>query len=238
MRSRFLTVFALAGLLSAGMLPLTAAQAAVPQLGAVTAHCVDHSTAAKVESTSSPGTVTVVDTRTGQPIQVVVTISGTSFTVTPVDPAVTLVDASWCVKSSTNVNVGKGTTGASTSTNKNGKVQDISYVVLYSVTSKSPVIIQPCNQATNSGGQGVTTTVHELGRPGPTTFVLAYDTYSIPDQIQVTYEGQTLLDTGLVGQQKSVTVAVPAGKSTQVTVVVTGPYSGTAWTYTVNCPTA
>ncbi|KRE36170.1 hypothetical protein ASG73_13950 [Janibacter sp. Soil728] len=62
----------------------------------------------------------------------------------------------------------------------------------------------------------------------------------MPDQFQVFYEGVLLHDTGVVGDAinegtGSATVTVPAGTSTQVTVVVTGP-SGTAWDYVVNCP--
>ena len=36
----------------------------------------------------------------------------------------------------------------------------------------------------------------------------------------------------------SATVNVPAGSSSQVTVVMTGPEFGTVWYYTVHCPAA
>ena len=99
---------------------------------------------------------------------------------------------------------------------------------------------QPCNAATQSGGAGVTTTVHELGVSGPTSFLFQWEAYGIPDQFQVYYEGNLIYDTGVVGDDinegtGSATVTVPAGTSSTVTVVVTGP-SGTAWQYTVNCP--
>ena len=66
-----------------------------------------------------------IDTTTGDPIEVVVTITGTSFTIEPVDTSVTLVDASWCVKSSTRTNDGTGTSGQSESFNKKGVRQDL-----------------------------------------------------------------------------------------------------------------
>src|SRR5690606_4248381 len=51
-----------------------------------------------------------------------------------------------------------------------------------------PPVAQPCNQLTESGGQGTTSTVHQLGVSGPTSFQLQYEMYSIPDQLQVFYE--------------------------------------------------
>lgn len=99
---------------------------------------------------------------------------------------------------------------------------------------------QQCNNSTKSGGEGVTTTIHQLGTAGPTRFVLVYETYDVPDRIQVFYQGAQIHDTGYVGDQinqgtGSTVVAVPAGAATSVTVRVTGP-SGTKWDYTVRCP--
>ncbi|MBF6177758.1 MULTISPECIES: hypothetical protein [Nocardia] len=100
--------------------------------------------------------------------------------------------------------------------------------------------VQQCNNSTKSGGAGVTTTVHQLGVAGPTSFVLAYETYDIPDRIQVFYENAQIHDTGYVGDNAnqgtgSAVVTVPAGGATSVTVRVTGP-SRTKWEYTVRCP--
>ena len=220
--------------------PALAAPTVAPAVAAAAAtdHCVDHTTAAKVNVDDSPATVTVTDTTTGDPIEVVVTITGTTFEVTPVDPSITLVDASWCVKSSTGTNSGTGTEGASTSTNKKGVVQNISYVVLYSVSSEDTTIV-PCNQSSSSGGQGTTVTVYELGTAGPTSFQVQYEMYNIPDQLDITYEGSTIFTTGgLVSGGATETVAVPAGSSTQITVTVSAPNAGTAWDYTVFCPAA
>lgn len=88
-----------------------------------------------------------------------------------------------------------------------------------------------------------TTTVHELGVAGPTSFFFEWETLNQPDQHEVFYEGALIHDTGLVGDNinegtGSATVVVPAGASTQVTVTVTGPEAGTVWDYTVNCPAA
>jgi hypothetical protein len=96
---------------------------------------------------------------------------------------------------------------------------------------------QPCNEATESGGQGTTTTIHELGTAGPTSFQLTYQMYTQQDQLEVFYESALIYTTGgLVSGGQTVTVNVPAGTSQQVTVVVSAPESGTIWDYTVFCP--
>jgi hypothetical protein len=99
---------------------------------------------------------------------------------------------------------------------------------------------QPCNQSTRSGHEGVTVTTHSIGRSGPTSFVLSWDTESIPDEIVVIYEGVPIANTGYVGgqlgtQTGAINVNVPAGTASSVSVRVTGP-NGTDWAYTVHCP--
>jgi len=91
-----------------------------------------------------------------------------------------------------------------------------------------------CSTVTTSGGAGVTTNVHELGRTSG-TFVFSWDAFSIPDKFDVSYQGTLLFSTGFVSftGSKSITYS---GTSTKVTVVVTGSAAGTAWTYMVNCP--
>lgn len=101
--------------------------------------------------------------------------------------------------------------------------------------------VQPCNQQTESGGQGVTETRHTLGRNGPTAFTLDYETVNQPDRIQVFYQGRLIQDTGYVGDNinegtGSVRVVVPPGVQSEVVVTVTGPEDGTVWRYTVRCP--
>ncbi len=102
--------------------------------------------------------------------------------------------------------------------------------------------IQQCNQSTQSGNDGVTNTTHRLGRSGPASFVLSYETYSVPDDIQVFYEGALVYDTGFVGDNNapgqgtgSVMVNLPAGSASTVLVRVIGGID-TRWDYTVHCP--
>ena len=105
---------------------------------------------------------------------------------------------------------------------------------------------RPCNSTTTSGGEGVTTTVHDLGRTSG-TFSFFYDAFTIPDRFEVIYQGHTLHDTGFVPFPDprvapptipgSGTVSLTySGTSSVVTVIVTGSESGTAWDYVVGCP--
>jgi len=96
---------------------------------------------------------------------------------------------------------------------------------------------QPCNVGTVSGGAGVTTTVHELGRASG-TFVFSYDALSIPDQFEIRYQGATIYTTGgFVSGTGSKSINY-SGSDTKITVTVTGSSSATVWSYVVNCPTA
>lgn len=99
---------------------------------------------------------------------------------------------------------------------------------------------QYCNQSTKAGNDGITVTQHQLGRSGPTSFVLSYETENVPDLIEVFYEGALLHSTGWIGDNinegtGSVRIAVPPGASTTVTVRVNGG-SDTVWEYAVGCP--
>ena len=104
-------------------------------------------------------------------------------------------------------------------------------------TDDSEVNAQPCNAATQSGGDGVTNTIHELGQTSG-TFDFTYQAYTVEDQFEVFYEGVVVYTTGgPVSGGATVPVTYGPGSSTQVTVRVTGG-SGTVWDYTVNCPSA
>ncbi|NMM87435.1 hypothetical protein B2J88_24260 [Rhodococcus sp. SRB_17] len=99
---------------------------------------------------------------------------------------------------------------------------------------------QGCNASTISGGAGITSTKHQIGRGGPTSFVVGYETYSIPDLIEVFYEGRLIQSTGYVGDDinqgtGALVVNVPPGLASSVLVRVTGP-NYTDWNYTVQCP--
>lgn len=101
---------------------------------------------------------------------------------------------------------------------------------------------QRCNEATLAGGPGVTQTLHDLGRSGPATFQIRWETYSIPDVIEVFYQGAFVFGTGPVGDDinegtGSAVISLPPGTDTNVLVKVTGP-GGTEWDYTVGCPFA
>ena len=91
----------------------------------------------KIKADASPATVTLNNTTTNIPVQVVVAIAGTTFAITPVDSSVTLTSASWCLKASTQTQNGAGATGTSTIANKKGVAQKISFLVVYGVTSSS-----------------------------------------------------------------------------------------------------
>ena len=80
-----------------------------------------------------------------------------------------------------------------------------------------------------------------MGRTGPMSFTLNYNTGTQADRIEVFYQGRRLYNTGLIGDNVnegngSKRIAVPAGIDNYVTVKVTGPDSGTRWEYTVYCP--
>lgn len=100
--------------------------------------------------------------------------------------------------------------------------------------------VQRCNAQTLSGGAGVTTTRYLMGRTGPMSFNLRYDTENIPDKIVVSYQGRVVANTGYVGDnlnegQGSIRVHVPKGTDSSVVVQVTGP-NDTEWHYTLYCP--
>lgn len=90
-----------------------------------------------------------------------------------------------------------------------------------------------------AGGEGVTDTNHQLGRTGPTSFVLDYETENVPDNIEVFYQGGKVYESGYTGDDLnegtgSAVVSLPAGAATIVLVRVTEP-DGTSWAYTVGC---
>ena len=107
-----------------------------------------------------------------------------------------------------------------------------------SAADDNEVNAQPCNSATTSGGDGVTTTVHQLGQTSG-TFNFFYEAYSVPDQFDITYEGNSIFTTGGPVSGNNGTgqpVNFGPGSSTEVTVTVTGGV-GTLWDYRVDCPT-
>jgi len=95
-----------------------------------------------------------------------------------------------------------------------------------------------CSDTTISGGDAADTQIIKLGKNAG-TFTFDYETYSVPDQIQVLDEGGAVLfDTGCVGANgsKQITYSGTKGEITvKVTPNCTGT-TGTSWNYTVHCP--
>lgn len=138
-------------------------------------------------------------------------------------------------------------TGSDTGSSQGGDLIDLlntgSSILQGGPTGPSgPPAVQKCNASTKSGNDGITETIHQLGVTGPTSFVLRYETYNVPDRIEVFYQGGRVLDTGFVGDNTnegtgSATVRLPRGLASSVLVRVTGG-SRTDWDYTVACPGA
>jgi Tfp pilus assembly protein PilF len=95
-----------------------------------------------------------------------------------------------------------------------------------------------CNSQQIAGGDTADQRNIEMGQNAG-SFNFDYETYSIRDQIIVSYEGNQLFDTGCVGASNSVALSY-SGTSTQIRVEVipncSGGTSGTAWNYTASCP--
>lgn len=101
-----------------------------------------------------------------------------------------------------------------------------------------PPPLAQCSSVQNAGGDTADTRTVPLGRPSG-SFSLSYQMFTIKDQIRVLYDGRTLFDSGCVGGSK--TQLIPySGLASFVTIQVTpncsGNTSGTAWNYTVACP--
>lgn len=95
----------------------------------------------------------------------------------------------------------------------------------------------PCNADTASGGQGITRNKHFLGnQPGPVT--INYDMKTIPDQMNVYYQGQIVASTSrFVSGRGGLTFNFqPRGGDYTVLVEVVGANPGTTWRYIVRCP--
>jgi hypothetical protein len=101
--------------------------------------------------------------------------------------------------------------------------------------------VNSCNAGQQvAGGDAPDSRFFDMGRTSA-TFRFDYDTQSIPDRIQIVYEGHVIFDSTCLGTNGT-TTAHPSfsGSTTQIQVNVTpncsGPTSGTAWSYQVYCP--
>jgi hypothetical protein len=100
----------------------------------------------------------------------------------------------------------------------------------------NPPVVQ-CSTQQLAGADTPETRQVELAKTAG-TFQFDYETYQIKDQIIVTYEGRTLLDTGCVGAAASQPLTY-SGSSTRISVEVIpncAGETGTQWTWTAHCP--
>lgn len=103
-------------------------------------------------------------------------------------------------------------------------------------TGSTVTVEQKCNVGTTSGGEGTNIANYEMSASCG-TFNLTYNMYSVPDSLDATYEGKTLFSTnGYVSSGQTVSVKY-CGTTTKISVKVVGSQSGTAWDYSVSCPT-
>ena len=99
-------------------------------------------------------------------------------------------------------------------------------------------IVAVCSAQQNAGGDTPDTRTIELGRTGG-TFNFTYNTYSQQDRIIVRYQNNVLFDTGCVGTSATRSLSYN-GTATSIVVQVIpncAGGTGTAWDYTVSCPT-
>lgn len=258
-------------LLAMGML---AGTASARQSGPPTdLHCTDHQSEMKVEvpsdwdfSVDGPyvEVVSVYDTRTEDYIDVTVTIDGTTVTFSSDD--YTLANVDFCIKGGTN-NTGllSGLNGDTESIpNRGGNAPDISYVVIYAVTTVDDTIAE-CGEALSvSGGFEIFEGTIEMGQTSG-DFEFFYEGINQPDWFEIYYEGVRIFDVvsgtqatnpiydplflpggrfdgaserePLYNNTRTLSFGDATSTSTQLTLRVTGSEPGTAWSAIVNCPT-
>ena len=107
----------------------------------------------------------------------------------------------------------------------------------------------------SSGGRGIHTITIDVGSQIGDV-VLNYDAYSVPDKFEVFWGGNKVIDTGFIGNSGYDNQLISAGypavsgpgngaisfnktssSPTTITVIITAPLNGTAWSFIVNCPT-
>jgi hypothetical protein len=103
--------------------------------------------------------------------------------------------------------------------------------------TRTPTIMPgSCDEEQVAGADLPDTRTFNLGaRSG--SFYFQYNTYSQQDRITVSYEGRTLLDTGCVGESRTVTLDYSGSSSTVIVSVLPNCAGGTGtqWDYTVGC---
>jgi hypothetical protein len=88
---------------------------------------------------------------------------------------------------------------------------------------------------TQSGGQQTTTYTVLLDRSRG-KLNLYYEMYTIPDRLDLIYEGATIFTTGgLVSGSQTIQRDID-GDAKEILVRITAPNSGTAWNFSIDCP--
>lgn len=235
-------------------------------------HCANHQTEMKVDVPSGwdfyadgpyVAVVSVEDTRTGDVIDVTVTIDRKTVTFSSDD--FELEDVEFCLKGGPN-NTGplSGLTGnTDTIPNRGGQTPDISYVVVYSVTTVDEEIFECGEELSVSGGFEIFEGTIEMGQSSG-QFEFFYRGINQPDWFEIYYEGERIFDV-VSGTQANNPVYDPlfeeggrffgaseresldnntrllsfgdaTSTSTQLTLRVTGSEPGTLWQAVVSCP--
>jgi hypothetical protein len=95
-----------------------------------------------------------------------------------------------------------------------------------------------CDATVKSGGQGKTSTQHELGSSSGKV-VIEFDMKNIPDEIKVYYDGQLVASSsGLVSGYNKLQWFYDAktNKPTYCIVEISAPGDNTEWEYVLGCP--
>jgi hypothetical protein len=93
----------------------------------------------------------------------------------------------------------------------------------------------PCDEKTKSGNEGITQNTHDLGENAGVV-TITYEMYSVPDKLEVFYEGKMVASTGkFISNSGLLTFNYTPNNDTFCSVVVTGP-AGTDWIYSMGCP--
>ncbi len=101
------------------------------------------------------------------------------------------------------------------------------------------VSVSACGGLVRAGSNAPETHIVNLGKNAG-NLVINYETFNVPDQILIEYEGKQLFDSTCIGTKGTKTINMPyQGTSASVTVKVIPNCTGTsdtAWNFTVNCP--
>ena len=129
---------------------------------------------------------------------------------------------------------------------------DMEILCAFSANSTSTLNIAPCHEAglmpeegeppitycnreqASGGSQGDRRTLQMNRKGGEIKF--EYEMFTVPDRVQIIYEGREILDTGFISGSDSLTIPYEGG-SGRMEVILTGNEStGTRWDYTLRCP--